>query len=295
MRSAAAFADQALGSPLRLLVVAPPRAAEAAWVAVRAEMAAVDAALSRHRADSQLTLLNRASPGCIPVGGRLRHALALAWRAYRSSLGRFDPRIIAALEAAADRAGVPLPPSPARLTPDERWLRVDRDGMGVLAPVDLGGIGKGLALRWSAERIRRLGVRDFLLEGGGDIVAGGAAPGDGGWRVSLAGPDGRRPLAVLELPVATVALATSAQTRRRHIIDPATLRPVDGPVRQTTVAGVDPAWAEVRSKLAVLDGAPAGAELAWWYGADGRLQATASARTWIAWEAFNPSSSSAAR
>lgn len=295
MRPVAAFADEALGSALRLLVVAPPRAAEATWAAVRAEMAAVDAALSRHRADSQLTLLNRASPDCIPVAARLRHALALAWRAYRSSLGRFDPRILAAVEAAGDRAGVPLPPSPARLSSDERWLRVDRRGMGVLAPVDLGGIGKGLALRWSAERIRRLGVRDFLVEAGGDIVASGAAPGGGGWRVSLAAPHGRRPLAVLELPVAAVALATSAQTRRRHIIDPATLRPVDGPVRQATVAGMDPAWAEVRSKLALLGRAPDALERAWWYGADGRLRATASARAWTAWEALSPSPSSAAR
>jgi hypothetical protein len=100
---------------------------------------------------------------------------------------------------------------------------------------------------------------------------------------------------VLELPVATVALATSAQTRRRHIIDPATLRPVDGPVRQATVAGTDPAWAEVRSKLALLDGAPDALERAWWYGTDGRLQATASARAWTAWEALSPSSPSAAR
>ncbi|HEX2884613.1 MAG TPA: FAD:protein FMN transferase [Candidatus Limnocylindria bacterium] len=293
MRHATPFADEALGSPLRLLVIAPTATAEAAWGAVRVEMAAVDAALSRHREDSELILLNHASPGCIPVGGRLRHALALAWRAYRSSLGRFDPRIIGALEAAGDRAGVPLPSSPARLRPEERWLRADRHRRGVLAPVDLGGIGKGLALRWSAERIRRLGVRDFLLEAGGDIVAAGSAPG-GGWRVSLAGPDGQRPLAVLELPVASVALATSAQTRRRHIIDPATLRPVDGPARQATVAGADPAWAEVRSKLAILAGTPAGTERAWWYGADGRLRATASAREWVAWEALSPSASSAA-
>lgn len=293
MRPATAFAGEALGSPLRLRIVAPPRTAEEAWTAVRAEMAAVDAALSRHRADSQLTMLNRASPGCIAVGGRLRHALTLAWRAYRSSLGRFDPRIIAAMEAAGDRAGVSIPPSPARLRADERWLRADRHRLGVLAPVDLGGIGKGLGLRWSAERIRRLGVRDFLLEAGGDIVAAGSPPG-GGWRISLAGPEGQRPLAVIELPVGAVALATSARTRRRHIIDPSTLRPVDGPVRQATVAGPDPAWAEVRSKLALLDGAPAGTERAWWYGADGRLQATASAREWIAWEALSPSASSAA-
>lgn len=291
MRQAVTFTGEALGSPLRLLVVAPFRTAEAAWAAVRDEMVAVEAELSRFRVDSQLTRLNGATPSCVPVSGRLRHALSVAWRAYRSTNGRFDPRIIGALEAAGERAGLAIPPSPPRLAAGERWLVAGRGRMGVTAPVDLGGLGKGLALRWSAGRIRRMGVGDFLLEAGGDLVAGGSAPGGGGWRVSLAGPEGRRPVGVLQLPVGPVALATSAVTRRTHLIDPSTMRPTETPVRQATVAAADPAWAEVRSKVAILEGAPRPAEIAWWYGPAGGLRATGSARSWIVWS-VSPSSPS---
>lgn len=290
-----AFAGEALGSPLRLVVVAPERVAQAAWAAVRDEMAAVDAELSRFRSDSQLARLNRASPSCIAVGRRLRLAMAVAWRAYRSTNGRFDPRIIGALEAAGEHAGVPLPRSPLALVAGERWLRRDRVSTAVTAPVDLGGLGKGLALRWSSDRIRRLGVTDFLLEAGGDLVAHGTAPDGGGWRVSVAGPDGRRPVAVLRLPAGQVALATSSVTRRAHIIDPRTLQPVESPVRQVTVAARDPAWAEVRTKVALLGGAPTPSQVAWWYGADGRLQATESATEWIAWTPVGPAPSTAGR
>ncbi len=294
MRHAVAYAGEALGSPIRLLVIAPPRTAEAAWAAVRDEVAAVDAELSRFRTDSQLTQLNGSSPSCVVVGPRLRRAMAVAWRAYRVTRGRFDPRIIGVLEAMDERTDMPLPPSPPRLAAGERWLLRDRTTMGVTAPVDLGGIGKGLALRWCADRVRRLGIGDFLLEAGGDLVVEGAAADGGGWRVSLAGPDGRRPVAVLHLPIGPTALATSAVTRRAHIIDPMTSRPVDSPPRQATVAAADPAWAEVASKLILLNGTPRRSAVAWWYGADGRLQATESAAKWVAWSAVSPSSAIAA-
>ena len=64
---------------------------------------------------------------------------------------------------------------------DGRWLRLEpRTGRAaVAAPVDLGGIGKGLALRWTFGRIARLlaladGGRGALLEAGGDLVATGS-------------------------------------------------------------------------------------------------------------------------
>ena len=42
--------------------------------------------------------------------------------------------------------------------------------------IDLGGIGKGLALRWAAAKLERKGFDTFLLEAGGDLVSRGLPP-----------------------------------------------------------------------------------------------------------------------
>lgn len=269
MSLAAAFDGEALGSPLRLVLhgVERPRVA---WRAVLAEMAAVDDELSSLRADSALNRLNAAPGSAMAAPRRLRAALALAWRAFRSTNGLFDPR-------QSSRS-----PGASRHT---TWLQSSRQAVAVAEPVDLDGIGKGLALRWCRDRLRAAGVTDYLLVAGGDLVAAGTAPSGHPWRVSVSGADPRGvPVAVLELPAESLALATSAITRhRRHIVDPRSGRPVTGPLLQVSVAGADPAWAEIVTKLALIGGrADAGAR-AWWLTDAGAFDATAGARRWIAW------------
>lgn len=261
MRATASFVDEALGSPLRLRVVAPARSAEAAWAAVRDEMAAVDAELSRFRTDSQLTRLNRSSPSWVVVGRRLRLAMAVAWRAYRSTHGRFDPRIIGVLEAMNERADEPPPPSPPRLATGERWLLRDRTTVAVTAPVDLGGIGKGLAVRWASQVLAGAG-RAVLVEAGGDLFAAGPGPDGTGWRVGVEDPrGGPDPVAVLGLE--DLGCATSSVRVRHwrvngravhHIVDPRTGEPADSGLLSVTVVGPDPALAEIWSKALFLAG-----------------------------------------
>jgi len=261
-----------MGSPLRLTLPGE-RESEAgtAWAVVVAAFEAADHALSRFDAASPLSRLNARAGQPTTVSPLLARGLAVAWRAFRTSGGRFDPRIIGALEAAGERAGVSLPPSPDRLRPDDAWLSLHpRTGRACIsAPVDLGGIGKGLALRWAADGLRRAGVTDFLLAAGGDIVARGTGPARRPWIVNLEDPSGRVPsLATIELR--DVALATSAITVRRwtgvdglqrhHLIDPGTMRPAESPWASVTVAHADPAWAEVLAKVAFLAG-PRAAEV----------------------------------
>ena len=183
-----------MGSPLRLTVPLPDErgrrrrhAAEAAWRAVRAEFAAADEAMSRFREGSDLTRLNRAAGTgqWVDVPRRLERALVAADRARRSTGGVFDPRILADLDRLGYR-GAALGSSgggPGAVRPaDPGTPVVRRAARGVVAvdrPVDLGGIGKGLALRWAAVRIGQRGVERWLLEAGGDLVARGPGP-DGG-------------------------------------------------------------------------------------------------------------------
>jgi FAD:protein FMN transferase len=270
-----------MGSPLRLTLPGRRDAqADAAWALVSTVFRQADRELTRFDPHSSLSRLNLAAGRTVVVAQLLARALHAAWRAYRTTDGRFDPRIIGALEAAGERAGIGLPASPARLRPTDRWLWLDRRrGRGrITAPIDLGGIGKGLALRWGTRALERAGHRDFLLQAGGDIVARGSGPADRPWLVGIEAPPGARhsPPVLIELHDEAVATSSIAVRRwsaadggvRHHLIDPAAGRPAEVPWWSVTVRARDPAWAEVASKVGFLAGDRIGQALedrfSWW-------------------------------
>ncbi|HEX5015262.1 MAG TPA: FAD:protein FMN transferase [Candidatus Limnocylindrales bacterium] len=312
------FEGSALGSRLQLTVRGADEAsANAAWRAVRDEFAVVDVSLSRYRGDSELTALNRsAGRGPVAVSRRLRVLLALTDRAHRTTDGRFDPRVLADLERLGDH-GADLGDADggawrARAGRSSgtraRIALVFRDRTASIdAPVDSGGAGKGLALRWAASRARELLPRDagLLLDAGGDVVASGMPP-PGGWLVGvedpLAGSDPGTavavPIAVLRLDVGAVATSSTRIRQWRspagelvhHLIDPATGEPGGDGLVAVTVALTDPAWAEICSKSLFVAGRSRIAELAratglaaWWVDADGARSMTPAARQRCVW------------
>ncbi len=322
------FEGRALGSVLRLFVAptgwtdtpTAPADAARAWAAVRNEFDEVDRALSRFRDDSELTAYNRlAGTGAVlEVSWRLRMALAAMHRASRITDGRFDASVLEALERIGER-GAPLDAARGPGSADgpairagngdsdrspvqpERPARVTVSG----APLDSGGIGKGLALRWAAARAEATlpGVA-FLLESGGDLAGSGQHP-SGGWRIGVEDPVApggldAPPVAVIGLE--TGAIATSSISVRNwtapdgrhvhHLVDPRTAEPARTGLIAVTVAGADPAWSEVWSKALFLAGRSAiGDEArsrglaAWWIDEAGRLGMTPEARLRSVWVA----------
>jgi FAD:protein FMN transferase len=302
-----------MGSPLRL-TVAVVRGAEKragrAWREVRDEFACADAALSGFRSDSALTALNRraAANELRPIDSRLYRALCAAAVATRMTRGRFDPTILGDLE----RLGWPgihigQTSGPSTAPPDRSgaWLvRCPRSRSArLLRPIDLGGIGKGLALRWAFCRLIRAlaGGRPWgaLLEAGGDILTTGVAPDGGRWRIAIENPaEGTEPIAVLSVEAAAVCTSSVLIGRWRdpagrwvhHLIDPRTGEPAAGGLRSVTVSSSDAAWAEVWSKALFVAGAGEIARLAraqrlaaWWTTTEGRLLMTPSARAVTVW------------
>ncbi len=328
-----------------IVVGAENGAAGSAWAAVSDRIEQVEQSLSRFRSSSDVTSLNRhaGDAALVAVDGDLYRSLAAADRAMRITGGAFDPRVLvdlerlgyvgAALETPEDgsatvmaRTGgstattatvVATAPAPGSSSdapaprlpvfPDGRWIHRDpwRRAVAVAAPVDLGGIGKGLALRWALAAARRAvpGLGDSvgaLLEAGGDIVACGPAPQPGPWLVGIESPlaDGAE-LAVIE--VANGAVSTSSISVHswrapdgrsvHHLLDPATGEPGGAGLLSVTVAGPDPAWTEVWSKTLFLQGpggigarARAAGLAAWWVDGDGRLGMTPGGRMVTAWE-----------
>jgi thiamine biosynthesis lipoprotein len=300
-----------MASPLRLSVCRrgdDDRSREwevdAAWAAVRTEFETAEAELSRFRATSDLTRLNLAAGSGRPVDvpRRLERALVAADRACRVTDGRFDPRVLRDLDRLGYR-GATLGPGAASPAGDlaAGTRVVERAGparAAVSSPVDLGGIGKGITLRWAAALLERRGVTRFLLEAGGDLVARGPGPDGDPWLVGIEDPaGGHDPLGAIA--VEDGAVATSSIRIRswvhdgrtvHHLLDPRTGEPVESGLRAVTVFGPDPAWAEVWSKTLFVGGGSAIAGeargrglAAWWVTDGGDLEMTPAARTRTAW------------
>ena len=289
----------------------PRAAAEKAEAVFRS----VEKACTRFDPTSPLMRANAAAQNWHRVPAVCFDALREAAQAHVDTGGRFDPRVLSELAALGYDKSLPFGDGPVDLgrrarSHEGRTLRIrsawspefDRSRSAVRIgpfPVDLGGIGKGLAVRWAAEALR--GHADsFLVEAGGDLITMGPGPQGDGWRAAVEDPrGGDQPLAVLD--VTDRACATSSIRLRswrvngrlvHHLLDPLTGQPGGAGLLSVTVLGPDAAWAEVRSKTLFLAGrehiAAAAADEgvpALWVDVDGRTYTSPALRDALLWQA----------
>lgn len=190
--------------------------------------------MSQWRPDSDLSRFNRGEPATED----LLRVIRLAERIREASGGAFDHQILQDVHAAGHG-----PP-----------------GTGI----DLSGIGKGFAADRVDERLRKLGVREFIFEIGGDLVAG-----EGNWTVGIENPDpGERSL-IRQVTISKRALATSGNTYQpSHIINPRTGEPVQRAPSTVTVIADDCATADAWATALFVLGpgfgpVPDGLEVTW--------------------------------
>jgi FAD:protein FMN transferase len=264
---------RSMASPIRLQLGPDSPAPQRRHAEVRALFGEVERQCTRFDPESDLMRANAAGDGSREVGVHCFAALQAAVLAYHATTGRFDPRILTVLRDLGYGSSLPFNDGPVRTevadhepapfvdTWRPRFRAATRRVSIGPVPVDLGGIGKGLALRWAAELLQSSGCSTFLLDAGGDCVFGHGPEGDS-WRIGVEDPaGGEGPVAVLE--AADGACATSSirlrqwqagDRRVHHLIDPRTGRPGGGNLRSVTVLGSDPADAEVWSKVLFLAG-----------------------------------------
>jgi thiamine biosynthesis lipoprotein len=272
--------------------------------------AAVERECTRFDPDSPLMHANRAGNDWYPVPDFCFKAVAESAAAYEYTDGLFDPRVLRTLTALGYDRSLPFEtgnvavdgfmralPSSGRWHPgiDDRRHEV-RIGEN---PIDLGGIGKGLALRWSAERLRSR-LASFLIEAGGDCYLSEDGPEDGRWHVGIEDPaGGTSPLAVLRLS-GTGCATSSIRVRRweaagqpvHHLIDPRTGAPSRSGLLSVTVVHPDPAAAEVWAKVLFLHGldditraAAAHGLAALWVADDGTMECSDPLSAALIWRA----------
>lgn len=237
----------------------------------------VERACSRFTPDSALARANR-RPGRWHLAPEpLYAALREARGAYAGTSGLFDPRVHDRLvELGYDRSfhlilseGCPPRSADGSLEsgpqPVADWRPRFVAGLRLVnlggRRIDLGGIGKGMALARAAALLSR-STRHFLVDAGGDLYAAGSPGPTAGWRIGVESPSGEEGhVAVLELSDRAVA-TSSVRVRQwnkdgrrvHHLIDPRTGEPGGHGLASVTVVHPDPVTAETRSKVLFLAG-----------------------------------------
>ncbi|SDP51841.1 thiamine biosynthesis lipoprotein [Klenkia soli] len=235
------------------LAVTDPDALPAARALLTAELAAVDLACSRFRADSELSGL--ATGRWTTVSPVLAEALAVALRAARLTDGDVDPTVGGAMVALGyDRDLDSVDPGtvPPVLAPVAGWTTVELDGDRVRVPwgvrLDLGATAKAWTADRAAAAITAATGSGVLVSIGGDVAVAGPAP-EGGWRVRVedvtGDPDGPAPAGSTVVALTDGGLATSGTRARRwqrggvevhHVLDPRTGLPASPAWRTVSVA-----------------------------------------------------------
>ena len=281
VRHAVERAATAMGSDLRLTAwTDDDGSANRAFDAVVAEFERLDALMSVWRAGSDVVRINAAAgERAVPVSAEVREALRAARQVSEWTGGKFDVTFgalsdIWKFDYQNQDDSVPAPDAIRARLPlvDYRAIEIDDRAGTVFARrkgmrVHLGGIGKGYAVERAVGILRRAGLRDFLVQAGGDLYVAGQKDGRP-WRLGIADP--RRPdrtFATIELSDSTFSTSGDYSrafvkdgVRYHHILDPATGQPARG-CRSVTIVADSPLVADGLSTGVFVLGPEAGMAL----------------------------------
>ncbi|GAA1709413.1 FAD:protein FMN transferase [Fodinicola feengrottensis] len=257
-------------SPTARLVVSDPAVLPKARAIVTAELAAIDRACSRFRADSELMRAHRDGRP-VPVSPLLSEFVAAALDAARQTDGDVSPTVGSALNQLGHDRDFDLLTDGGTavhviVQPAPGWRRVRLAGGHLTVPagvvLDLGATATAVAADRCARLVAdRCGV-GALVSLGGDIATAGSHP--GGWQVLVQDQEDD-PACTVRVP-AGAAMATSSTRSRQwvrdgrlphHIIDRRTGQPAAAGWRSASVVAASCLTANVASTCALVRGSGA--------------------------------------
>jgi thiamine biosynthesis lipoprotein len=220
----------------------------------------------------------------VVVSPSLRAVVAIAGEVSAATGGAFDITVGPLVQAWGFGVASPAPVTvPGRSEIDRlaaevgfAKLELVADGRSLRKTVpavrlDVNGIAPGYAVDLIAERFDALGVRDYLVELGGEVRARGRSARGRAWRVAVEAPFSgeRKPYALVELD--DLAISTSGDyrdfreldgVRVSHTIDPRTGTPVAHRLASVSVVHPSTALADAYSTALMVLGPEAGMALA---------------------------------
>lgn len=233
-----------------------PRAAQRAIDAALDALRQVDRSMSFFRAASDVGRANRhAHRDGVTVSADTAAVLTEALRWADGTDGRFDP-CLGAASALWDVTSRDAPPAAAAvrgLAGRRLYRALDVSTTGTrsavrlheaAARIDLGGIAKGHGVDLAVRALRPAGVRQALVNVGGDLYALGASEDGDAWRVGIRSPEDPGDL-VGTVALEDAAVATSGDYERffrhegrsyHHLLDPETGAPRRNPAENHSVS-----------------------------------------------------------
>lgn len=234
----------------------------------------INASMSTYRRNSEISLLNKAPVDVwVPVSPEFFEVLSAALLVGEATAGAYDVTVGPLVDRWGFGPGHEPPDIPPQAEREmllqivgQGKLQVDPEKPAVLKPVelslDLSSIAKGYAVDKLAEYLESEGVKNYLVEVGGEIrVAGLSGRGDP-WRIAIEKPDGGAREVASAISLSDIAIATSGDYRNffeldgkrfAHIIDPRNGHPVEHDLVSVTVlhpsAMIADAWATALTVL----------------------------------------------
>ena len=247
-----------MGSPVHLSAwTADGQAARRAFEAAFGEFDRLDRTMSVWRDGSDILRLNAAAGDHpVQVSADVRDALHIARQVSEWTGGKFDVTFGALGDLwkfdenqdnrIPDRADIlrrlPLIDyTTVEVNDDAGTAFVRRRG----AQINLGGIGKGYAVDRAAAALRAAGLRDFMIQAGGDLYVAGHRDGRA-WRLGIRDPRGPAGTSFAAIELSDATLSTSGDYERffmhngrryHHILDPDTGEPARVTRSVTMVTG----------------------------------------------------------
>ena len=230
-------------------------------------LAEIDAQLSNYREDSEISRINRQETGhWLPISREITDLLLIANAVYQYSEGCYDLTVKPLFDLwgfSSHDARVPTDQEIAALLPHIGMSLLEIDGTkqrirkkDPKLKIDLSSIAQGYSVGVVAHRLEALGIQNYLVEIGGEMMVKGRKANGDNWRIGVETPVpvSRSVQRVIDIREEAGSAVMTAGTYRNffedkgvtysHILNPKTGRPVSHHLRSVTVMHDDPAWAD---------------------------------------------------
>jgi thiamine biosynthesis lipoprotein len=243
----------------------------------------IDASMSEYRVDSEISRFNASrSTDWFAVGSDLLRVVQSAQQVASESNGAFDITVGPLVDAwgfgPEHTQGVPTAEQLQAIAENVGYRKLEvRDDPAAIRKqvaeleIDVNGVAPGYAVDLLAKRFDQLGLKNFVIDIGGEVLARGHNAQSNPWRIAVERPTDERSAPFGFVALRDASVTTSGEYRHyyykngkrySHTIDPRTRSPVEHDLAAVVVAGATTtqidAWATALNVL----GADAGMRLA---------------------------------
>lgn len=252
---------------IKLVLDGLPVTAQQAQTEVTTALAKIDASMSNYREDSEISRLNaQETTDWLPVSADIAQLISISQYVYQHSNGCYDLTIKPLFDLwgfSKHDNRIPSQQEIAALLPHigMSLLEVDSKNNRIRKKdpklkIDLSSIAQGYSVGVLTSRLQALGIQNYLVEIGGEMMVKGRKADGGDWRVGIVAP---KPLTMEVQRVVDVkqqigtAVMTAGTYRNffeekgqsySHILNPKTGSPVTHRLLSVTVMHENPSWAD---------------------------------------------------